>query len=133
MSVQISHIETGLEMFDPAPTSIAVTSGPDHIVIYTNPAYRSIFGERPTGVPIGRSAASAVEVERFLSYFDYVLATGEAVTSGDQPLRAAYASGGTVTTKWTAVSYSPITVAGHAPGVLVVAADVTERVLQQKR
>ncbi|HEY6738856.1 MAG TPA: PAS domain-containing protein, partial [Actinopolymorphaceae bacterium] len=133
MSVQISHIETGLEMFDAAPAGIAVTSGPDHVVIYTNPAYRAIFGERPVGVPIGQSAASAVEIDRFLSYFDYVLTTGEPVTSGDQPLRATYATGGTLVTKWTAVSYSPITVAGHPPGVLVVAADVTERVLQQER
>ncbi|MFG1703727.1 hypothetical protein ACFLIM_11075 [Nonomuraea sp. M3C6] len=59
----------------PAPVGIAVTSGPDHRVLYMNRMCRSLFGERPVRAPF-RDAFSERD---YFPLFDRVFATGEPV------------------------------------------------------
>ncbi|GEL17108.1 SpoIIE family protein phosphatase [Pseudonocardia asaccharolytica] len=71
-----------LKAFDNAPAAIAVTHGPDHVLEYRNPAYRTIFGERPpAGLPI--AVAHPWLSGPFRTVLDQVLATGETFSATD--------------------------------------------------
>lgn len=119
--------ETGrfaLEVFDPAPIAVALTIGPEHRLVYTNPAYRAFVGDRPLGEPIG--AAFGDQARRdYRGLFDRVLATGEPVSLVEAPVRLASAEdGGEV----RFFSFSISRFIHEGPGLLVVAVDVTEEV-----
>ncbi|MGW0484609.1 SpoIIE family protein phosphatase [Nonomuraea sp. NPDC003214] len=72
------------EVLEPAPVGIAVTLGHDHRLLYTNRGYRSLFGERPLGVPIREAFSDLVRKDYFL-LFDQVFDTGEPIVVTDMP------------------------------------------------
>ncbi|WP_090764018.1 PAS domain-containing protein [Nonomuraea maritima] len=73
-------------MFDAVPVGVSVTSGRDHRLIYLNPAYRAIVGERRCGRPM-REVFADLRHERYFALLDQVYATGEAVRVEETPLR----------------------------------------------
>ncbi|NDU72277.1 SpoIIE family protein phosphatase [Actinomadura sp. DSM 109109] len=117
-----------LEVFDPAPIAVALTVGPEHRLVYTNPAYRAFVGDRPLGESIG--AAFGDEMRRdYRRLFDRVLATGEPVNLVEAPVRLA--SGGQGEERFFSFSISRFLHEG--PGVLVVAVDVTDEIASAER
>ncbi|MBF8184185.1 SpoIIE family protein phosphatase [Nonomuraea sp. K274] len=116
-----------LDVFDLAPAGIAATSGPDHRLIYANRAHREILGERPLGLP-AREAFSDLRRLGYITRLDQVLATGEAISlralpfdlRGDGPLRRE---------RRASTSMSKISLASGEEGVLIVIAEVPERVV----
>ncbi|MFG2076101.1 SpoIIE family protein phosphatase [Nonomuraea maritima] len=75
-----------LDIFDAVPVGVSVTSGRDHRLIYLNPAYRAIVGERRCGRPM-REVFADLRQERYFALLDQVYATGEAVRVEEMPLR----------------------------------------------
>ncbi|MFA1545909.1 SpoIIE family protein phosphatase [Actinomadura chokoriensis] len=125
------HVPGGLplEVFDPAPVGVAVTSGPDHRIVYTNLAYRATFGERPLGRPI-REAFGELLQQEYFDLFDQVLATGKPVSVAEAPVSLFYPGTGR---EERFLSFSLSRFDQGEPGVLAVAVDVTEQVLAARQ
>ncbi|WP_301177013.1 SpoIIE family protein phosphatase [Actinomadura geliboluensis] len=122
------HRKLTLEVFDLAPVGVAVTTGPDHRLVYTNIAYRASFGARPIGRPIREAFGELLEQDYF-ELFDRVLATGEPVDVADAPVTLHFGSG----RERRFFSFSLSRFEDGEPGVLAVAADVTEQVTTARR
>ncbi|MER6812508.1 SpoIIE family protein phosphatase [Spirillospora sp. NPDC000708] len=118
-----------LEAFDPAPVAVALTIGPDHRLVYTNLAFRAFVGDRRLGEPIGRAFGAAAKQD-YGELFDRVLATGEPVSLVEAPVKPADADAGDAE-RYFSFTLSRFT--HERPGVLVVAADVTEQVAAVRR
>src|ERR1041384_357024 len=73
-----------LDVMDPAPVGVAVTSGREHRLVYSNLAIQEILGERPLGVP-AREAFGDVAQRGYYSLLDQVLQTGEPMTLHELP------------------------------------------------
>ncbi|MFF4172187.1 SpoIIE family protein phosphatase [Streptomyces sp. NPDC001744] len=63
------------KLFDATVAAVALFSGPEHVLVYINAAYRRMLGNRPLRRP-AREAYPEPAAERFLSVLDEVLATG---------------------------------------------------------
>src|SRR5690606_3311323 len=72
------------EVLEPAPVGVAVTRGHDHRLVYTNQAYRSLFGDLPLGVPIRQEFAGPTGKDPF-QLFDQVMKSGEPVLVTEVP------------------------------------------------
>ncbi|UWE09596.1 SpoIIE family protein phosphatase [Actinacidiphila bryophytorum] len=122
--------ETGVpelepEVFDSAIVPIAMTAGRDHVLIYCNEAFRTLFGPRPLGVP-AREAFGEPRAAPFLAMLDEVYQdrTARQVTS---PRTTEGAARGDSGVRHFVYSCSPM-VSRHGPGVLTVAIDTTAQV-----
>jgi PAS domain S-box-containing protein len=120
-----------LEVFDPAPVAVAVTSGPEHVLVYTNAYYRATFGERPLGLSV-REIFPDVRRQQYMDVLDEVLASGRPRTFTSAPVTVRRGSGGTEERHFT-FSLSPSPLPGDDSGLVVVAVDVTEQVATQER
>lgn len=118
-----------LDAFDHAPAAIAVTRGCDHTIDYTNAAYRDVFGPVPHDVP-GRKALPDLSAE-FFDLMDQVLATGEVYAASGASVTMTWPGESTPRERFFDFSYSAVdrTVGGAPRGLLVVAVEVTGRVL----
>ncbi|TDC92506.1 SpoIIE family protein phosphatase [Actinomadura sp. 7K507] len=112
-----------LEAFDPAPVAVALTIGPEHRLVYTNLAYQAYVGGRPLGRPIADAFDNRSQRD-YGALFDHVLATGEPVNLVEAPVKLAPAGGGV---EERSFSFSLSRFTHERPGVLVIAADVTEQ------
>ncbi len=119
-----------LDAFTAAPAAIAVTRGPQHLLEYSNPAYRSLFGELPLEVP-ARAALPQVPGE-FFALMDQVLASGEVYRTDEAPVTMLWPGEQRPRERFFDFSYSAIRrTAGDGVdhrGLLVVAVEVTDRV-----
>ncbi|NJP95633.1 SpoIIE family protein phosphatase [Nonomuraea sp. FMUSA5-5] len=109
------------EVLDPAPVGVAVTSGSDHRLLYTNAMYRAQFGERPMGLPLEKAFAEFVQ-KRYGKLFDQVYATGEPMVLDADPVRL----GGEE--RFFTSSLSRVSLGPGEHGVLVVTTEVTEQI-----
>jgi GAF domain-containing protein len=120
-----------LDAFAAAPAAIAVTRGVRHLVEYCNPAYRALFGTPLLETP-ARQALPGLPDE-FFSVLDQVLAGGDVYRRTEAPLTMTWPGEQEPRERFFDFSYSAI--AGTADeevdhrGVLVVAVEVTDRVL----
>jgi GAF domain-containing protein len=123
-----------LDAFAAAPAAIVITRGPRHLVEYTNPAYRALFGTVPVKVP-ARQALPALPDESF-ALMDRVLAGAEVYRATEAPLTVTWPGEQSPRERFFDISYSAIGrgVDGDVgadmnhQGLLVVAVEVTERV-----
>jgi len=121
-----------LDAFAAAPAGIAVTRGPNHIVEYHNPAYRSFFGDLPLEVP-AKEALPELPGE-FFSMMDRVLASGDVFRTTEAPVTMRWPGEQRPRERFFDFSYSAIRrTAGEGNGVdhgglLVVAVETTDRV-----
>ena len=113
------------EVFDRAIVAIAMTTGPEHRLVYRNEAFGDLFGPRPLDVPI-REVFTEPGVERFFRTLDLVLAdgTGRQVTT---PRTVESSRDGVADHRHFVYSCSPA-VTRDGPGVLVAAIDTTAEV-----
>ncbi|MGW2157469.1 SpoIIE family protein phosphatase [Nonomuraea sp. NPDC001699] len=119
------------EVLDPAPVGVAVARGPDHRLVYTNAAYRSLFADSRTGMPIEEAFAEFVEVH-FRAQFDRVYATGEPFVTTAEP---EYVVGGLEGTekRFFTSSLSRVVFGPGDYGVLEVVMEVTDQVTAARR
>jgi serine phosphatase RsbU (regulator of sigma subunit)/PAS domain-containing protein len=121
-----------LDAFDLAPAVIAVTRGPEHRLDYANAAYRAVFGRTPLGRP-GRAVLPGLNDELF-ELMDRVLDTGETHTGTGSPISMIWPGEDEPRTRYFDFSYSAVRHGGgrhrrDREGLLIVAVEVTERVL----
>jgi PAS domain S-box-containing protein len=111
-----------LDVFDPMPVGVAVTSGPEHRLVYTNFAYQQILGVRPLGVPV-REAFGDLRQEGYFSRLDQVLRTGAALTLREFPLLL-----GDSGQRNCSIGMSRIFLESGEEGVLIVLVEITGQV-----
>ncbi|NYI03546.1 SpoIIE family protein phosphatase [Allostreptomyces psammosilenae] len=122
----------GPRILDPAPIAIALTSGPDHVLIYVNPEARRLFGDRPRGLPI-RTAFADFGPAAIFTVMDHVYATKSAERISAAPLMYTPPSGTTPTRRYFTYSCSPASLPGREPGLMVAGLDVTEQITAAQR
>ncbi|QKG21600.1 SpoIIE family protein phosphatase [Actinomadura verrucosospora] len=113
-----------LRALDAAPATVAVISGPEQRLAYTNIAFRATFGDRAVGEPVRRAFGDLVQT----GYFDLlarVLDGGEPVTLAEAPVSLFFPDTGY---EERFFSFSLSRVPGDEPAVLAVGVDVSERV-----
>ncbi|MDF5752905.1 SpoIIE family protein phosphatase [Spongiactinospora sp. TRM90649] len=119
----------GLEVFELAPVGVAVTSGPEHRLVYTNAAYRELFGDRPLGVPLAE-AFDDIPDPGNIPLYDKVLQTGEPVFVPDMTVRMPDPELG-VDERTFSFSLSPVELDQGECGVLSVGVETTEQTVVQ--
>lgn len=113
------------EVFDRVVVPVAMTAGPDHVLVYHNEAFRDLFGPRRLGLP-AREVFDEPAAAGFLAMLDDVFGdraarqvTSPRTTEGTAP--------GAPGPRHFVYSCSPV-VTRHGPGVLAVAIDTTVQV-----
>ena len=117
------------QMFDQAPSFMAMLAGPEHRVELANPSYMRLIGHREV---LGRTLAEALPdaVEQgYVEVLDGVFRTGEAVTSNGARYAMQAEPGGPVDERFVDLVFQPILdEEGAVNGIFVEGSDVTVRV-----
>jgi PAS domain S-box-containing protein len=122
-----SEYKRFVELFEQAPSFIAVLAGPDHVFEFVNPRYLELVGKPVAGMSLKQALPEAVE-QGYLKLLDDVYNSGE-------PFRAYGAKYARETRgnlapedRYVDFVYQPIKDAlGHVKGVFVEGVDVTDR------
>ncbi|HEX8697941.1 MAG TPA: PAS domain-containing sensor histidine kinase [Myxococcaceae bacterium] len=116
-----------------APASIAMTRGPDHVYVFSNPINNAWVGHREVlGKPV-REAFPEAKADGFLALLDRVYRTGEPVTATEMPLRLTQPDG-TVGELFINFVYQPTRdTQGTIDGIAGFAFDVTAQVLARRK
>ena len=120
--------ERFVQLFDQAPTFIALLRGPDHVIELANPGYLKLMGDRPV---VGRKMAEALPeavAQGYLALLDEVYRTGQP----SPPLAPSTASNlhprREIDERYVDFVYQPITdTDGAISGILVQGVDVTSQ------
>lgn len=120
--------ERFLQLFDQAPTFLAVLEGPDHVFTLANPEYLKLVGHRAV---VGRTVADALPEavgQGYVALLDQVYRSGEPFSA----LGARYAMQPTpdaaAVERYVDFVYQPMTSReGAVTGILVQGVDVTAR------
>jgi two-component sensor histidine kinase len=122
------------DMFMQSPGFVAVLAGPDHIVEFSNDAYRRLIGHREIdGLPIAEALPEVVG-QGYLDMLDGVFETGEPVQGQASLVQLRRAPGEEPEDAYVDFNYQPIRDAdGAIIGVFVQGHDVTEGVRAAER
>jgi signal transduction histidine kinase len=116
------------QLFEQAPTFMALLSGPNHRFEIANPKYLELVGCRPV---LGRTVAEALPdaVEQgYLALLDAVFASGDAYSARGARFVGAAVLGAPVDERFLDFVYQPIKNAdGIVTGIFVEGVDVTDR------
>jgi signal transduction histidine kinase len=120
--------ERFVQLFDQAPTFLAVLRGPDHVIELANPDYLRLVGRREV---VGRKLADALPeaVEQgYLTILDKVYRTGAPFSANGAKYTVQISPEGPVDDRYVDFVYQPITDRdGSISGILVQGVDVTSR------
>ncbi|MGW5349632.1 SpoIIE family protein phosphatase [Streptomyces sp. NPDC004031] len=118
------------EVFDSAIVPVAITAGPEHLLVYYNAAFHGLFGPRRLGAP-AREAFGEPAAARFVDMLEDVYRdhTARQVTS---PRTTDGSAPGSPGVQHFVYSCSPV-VSRHGPGVLAVAIDTSAQVAAAER
>ncbi len=123
-----------VQLFDQAPSFIAVLRGPSFVYEYANSAYLRLIGDRDL---IGREVIEAVpdaDGQGFFELLDGVYETGIAFTARGMKLDVRPVGGGPLETRYLDFVYQPIRNAdGVIDGIFVEGVDVTNRMQAERR
>ena len=123
-----AEVERLRELFEQAPSAVAVLQGPNHVIEMANPAYMRLVGNRPI---LGKPAAEALpEVvgQGFIKILDEVYRTGKAFTGSSARIMLQRTPGAEVEERVLDYVHQPIkSASGRVTGILVEATDVTAR------
>jgi PAS domain-containing protein len=115
------------ELFDQAPSFMAMLRGPEHRIERANPAYMRLVAHRNV---VGKTVAEALPdavAQGYLALLDQVYATGKAYT-GDASRLDVSLPDGTVRERYLDFVYQPIfDDEGMVSGIFVEGFDITER------
>jgi signal transduction histidine kinase/ActR/RegA family two-component response regulator len=119
------------QLFEQAPTFMALLRGPEHRYERGNPAYLQLVGHRPI---LGRTVAEALPEaleQGYVALLDRVFESGEAYTATGAKIQLAVPSGLWVD-RYVDFVYQPLKDdEGRVTGIFVLGADVTERTIAE--
>ena len=116
------------QLFEQAPTFMAMLQGPEHSFALVNPEYRKLIGERDVLGKTVEAALPEVAPQGFVALLDRVFETGEAVSRFSEKVTLDR-SGKTAEDRYLDFVYQPIKdEAGKVTNIFVQGSDVTERV-----
>ena len=124
------------QMFEQAPSFMALLRGPEHRFELANPRYRDLVGGREL---VGRTVAEALPdaaAQGFVAILDKVYAAGETYNGSGVPFAEQSDPGGPVAEHFLDFVYQPVrNSSGEVDGIFVQGVDVTERTRaeQQRR
>jgi len=125
-----SERERFVQLFDQAPTFIALLRGPEHEVELANPGFLRLVGDRPViGRTIAQALPDAVE-QGYLRLLDEVYHSGKPHSETGAKYAVQIAPGETTIERYVDFVYQPIIAAnGSVTGILVQGLDSTDRTL----
>jgi signal transduction histidine kinase len=128
-----SEREKFLQLFDQAPTFLAMLRGPDHVFEMANPAYLALVSHRPV---VGRKLADALPeaVEQgYLALLDEVYRTGKPYSAWSARFVYQAAPAAPPEERYVDFVYQPMTGRdGTVVGILVQGVDVTSRAVADR-
>ena len=120
--------ERFVQLFDQAPTFLAVLGGPDHVIELANPGYLKLVGHRPV---MGRKVADALPEavsQGYLTLLDEVYRSGKSFSANGAKYTTQAEADGPVDERYVDFVYQPMTGRdGSVSGILVQGVDVTSR------
>ena len=118
------------QMFEQAPTFMALLEGPGHRFARVNPGYLRLIGDREV---LGKTVAEALPeaaAQGFIELLNEVYRTGQPYAADGQLFASQPVAGGPVDNRYVDFVYQPIRDAnGTVTGIFVEGADVTDRTL----
>lgn len=116
------------QMFEQAPTFMAILNGPEHRFERVNPGYRKLIGHREVlGMTVAEALPDAVE-QGFLNILDEVYRTGVPFQADGYRYAVQTEPGGPVDERFVNFVYQPLRDGdGAVTGIFVEGADVTDR------
>jgi PAS domain S-box-containing protein len=118
------------ELFEQAPSFMAMLRGPGHRVELVNPACMRLFGLREF---VGRSVAEGLpeaSSQGYVALLDEVYRTGQPYTARGAKFDVQIVPGGTIDERYLDFVYQPIKdTSGAVSGIFVEGVDVTDRTL----
>ncbi|MFY9290018.1 MAG: PAS domain-containing protein [Methylorubrum rhodinum] len=126
------HSASLAQMFEQAPSFIALLSGPEHRFTLTNAAYQRAVDDRDV---VGRTVAEALPdaaAQGYVDLLDEVFRSGRTHKATGARFDVQAVPGGPVNERYLDFVYQPITDAhGTVSGIFVEGHDVTERTLAE--
>ncbi len=123
-----SERERFVQLFDQAPTFLALLRGPEHLIEMANPGYLSLVSHRPV---VGRSVAEALPeavTQGYLTLLDEVYRTGKPYSAHGAKITLQVSPGAPPDERYVDFVYQPMTDKnGAVNGILVQGVDVTAR------
>ena len=128
-----SERERFLQLFDQAPTFLALLRGPDHFVEMANPGYLALVSHRAV---VGRTIADALPeavTQGYVALLDEVYRTGKPYSAWGSKFVYQAAPGGPPEERYVDFVYQPMTDRdGAVVGILVQGVDVTSRAVSDR-
>jgi len=116
------------ELFEQAPSGVAVLRGPTHVFEMANPAYMRLIGNRPILAKAAADALPELAEQGFIAALDEVFRTGRTLAGHSISILLQRTPGGPAEERVLDYVYQPIkSAAGRVTGILIGATDVTER------
>ncbi len=121
------------ELFEQAPSFMAMLRGPEHIFELANPSYMRLVGERPVlGYSVADALRDAAE-QGFVDLLDKVYASGKPYVATTAPFAMQPAPGAPISQRYLDFVYQPIkNASGEVTGIFVEGTDVTVRALAEQ-
>jgi signal transduction histidine kinase/CheY-like chemotaxis protein len=124
----LAERERFVQLFDQAPTFLALLQGREHVIELANPGYLKLIGDRPV---VGRKVADALPdavKQGYLSILDEVYRTGKPFSASGAKYAVQASPEGPVDERYVDFVYQPIANSdGSISGILVQGVDVTAR------
>lgn len=121
------------QIFEQAPTFMALLRGPEHRFELANPSYMRLVGGRPV---VGRTVAEALPdaaAQGFVAILDEVFRTGQPYTAIGAPFMMQVNAGDAPVERHVDFVYQPLRGPdGSVTGIFVEGADVTERMMAER-
>ena len=118
------------QMFEEAPSFIAIVKGPDHVFELANPAYMRLVGHRDI---IGKSVVEAMpelRTQPYIAMLDSVIASTKAVRIDGAKVALQRMPNGPTEDRFVDFVYQPmLNAAGEVTGIFADGVDVTDRTL----
>ena len=120
--------ERFIQLFDQAPTFLALLHGPQHVIELANPGFVKLIGDRAV---VGRTVADALPdavAQGYLALLDEVYRTGQPFSASGSRYVVQAAPEGQIDDRYLDFVFQPITGNdGSISGILVQGVDVTSR------
>ncbi|KMO25342.1 PAS/PAC sensor protein, partial [Methylobacterium variabile] len=120
------------QMFEQAPSFIALLTGPEHRFALTNAAYQRAIDHRDVGGCTVAEALPDAAAQGYVDLLDDVFRSGKAHRATGARYAVQAVPGGPINERYLDFIYQPITDAyGGISGIFVEGHDVTERTLAE--
>jgi PAS domain S-box-containing protein len=130
---QTSDRERLRQMFEQAPSFMAILNGPEPEFVLVNPAYQELIGNRDVVGKTVRQAFPDLEAQGFYELLDAVFASGKAFAGTTTPIKFHDAATGASVQRYLDFVYQPLRDRdGRVIGIFVDGSDVTDRVLAEQ-